>query len=96
VIHSKRAFAHWNLWGGRRRSVDNTASRLIHVCLCLALSACAEFPEIAAMEGPPGPPPALQPLEGILPEPSTREDPAPDLAARAAVLRARAAAIGTP
>lgn len=48
------------------------------------------------MDGPPGPPPALQPLEGLLPQPSTRTDPAPALAARAADLQTRASAIGTP
>jgi hypothetical protein len=69
---------------------------LAALCTCLALSACTDFPEVAAMDGPPGPPPTLQPLEGILPEASPRDDPAPALAARSASLKARAAAIGTP
>jgi hypothetical protein len=48
------------------------------------------------MEGPTGPPPSLQPLQGLLPEASATVDPAPALTARAAALRARAAAIGAP
>jgi len=80
-------------------SVRGTRGRLTAlgaVCVCLTLGACADFPEVEAMEGPPGPPPALVPLEGILPEASPRDDPALDLAARSASLKARAAAIGTP
>lgn len=65
-------------------------------CLCLVAVGCAEFPEVAAMEGPPGQPPALQPLEAVLPEAATGVDPAPALSARAADLRIRAAAIGAP
>jgi hypothetical protein len=69
---------------------------LIAVSFGLALGGCSDPPGIAPLAGPPGEMPTLQPLEGLLPEPSPRDDPAPALAARAAGLRARAAAIGTP
>jgi hypothetical protein len=78
---------------GRR---DRLAAIARATALCLGLSGCAEFPEVAKMEGPPGPPPSLQPLQGLLPEASPNVDPAPALAGRAAALRAKAAAIGTP
>ena len=64
--------------------------------LCLCLAACAEFPEVARMEGAAGPPPTLQPMDGLLPDAGLASDPAPALAARAAALRARAVAIGAP
>ena len=48
------------------------------------------------MEGAAGPPPSLLPLDGLLPEAAPAADPSPALSARAAALRARAAAIGTP
>ncbi|MGL6208883.1 MAG: hypothetical protein ACRC14_03530 [Paracoccaceae bacterium] len=66
------------------------------MCFCLFVAACAEFPEVARMEDAVGPPPALQPLDGLLPDAGITADPAPALAARAATLRARALAIGAP
>lgn len=66
------------------------------LALCLALSACTTFPEVAAMEGPAGPAPPLLPLDGLLPADPPDEETAPDLGPRAQALRARAAAIGAP
>jgi hypothetical protein len=71
-------------------------AKLLASGFCLALTGCTDFPEVAAMEGPHGTPPPLVPLEDVLPEPSSSDDPAPELAARSASLKARAAAIGTP
>jgi hypothetical protein len=64
--------------------------------LCLCLAACADFPEVAQMDGPVGPPPTLQPLDGLLPEADVTTDPALALAARAAALQSRASVIGAP
>ncbi|MCU0904039.1 MAG: hypothetical protein MUE83_09215 [Tabrizicola sp.] len=59
-----------------------------------ALSACAPFPEVEALGTASGPPPALIPLEPVLGALSApTEDPGPALSARAARLKARAAAI---
>jgi hypothetical protein len=66
------------------------------LCVCVALSACADFPEVATTEGPAAPPPPLLPLDGLVPEPLAQTDPAPALTARADALRARAAAVGAP
>jgi hypothetical protein len=66
------------------------------ICLCIALAACAGFPDVAALEGPAGPPPPLLPLDGLLPEPAPQADPALALTARADALRSRAGAIGAP
>ena len=74
----------------------NALRRLLLASLCLATCGCTAFPEVAKIEGPASPVPALQPLEGLLPDAAAPADPAPALAARAADLQTRAAAIGTP
>ena len=66
--------------------------------LVFAISACTPLPDIAARntEIPPGPTPAILPLDALLAQGSaanTPGDPAADLAARAASLRARARAL---
>lgn len=77
------------------------------LCLLLplvALAACSQFPAVKAAAPPPaGPPPALLPLEEALaglpaPAADPSADPSAGLSARAARLRARAAALqtGTP
>lgn len=71
-------------------------TRVFCLCGCVLLHGCTEFPEIAAMEGPAAPPPALVPLEGLLPETEPQTDPAPALTARADALRSRAGTIGAP
>lgn len=59
-----------------------------------ALAACATFPELDALGPDTGPPPALLPMDQILEQAQfSSKDPGPALAARAAGLRARAAAI---
>ena len=64
--------------------------------LCLAgLAACAPFPELDALGTDSGPPPPLLPLDDLLAQAQdTTSDPGPAVAARAARLKARAAAIG--
>ena len=59
-----------------------------------ALAACAPFPELDALGPDAGPPPALLPMDQLVGQAqSTRQDEGPALAARAARLKARAAAI---
>ncbi len=59
-----------------------------------ALAACAPFPELDAMGTDSGPPPHLLPLEDILAQAGAQtDDPGPAVAARAARLKSRAAAI---
>ena len=70
--------------------------RLPFLFLCAALAACAPFPEVDALGPDTGPPPQLLPIDEVLAQAgSTTEDPGPALAARAARLKARAAAIAT-
>lgn len=58
------------------------------------LSACSDFPEVAVLPADIGPTPALQPIDQLLAQADMASgDPAADLSARAARLRARAAAI---
>lgn len=67
-------------------------------CLLLVLAAGCNFPELArAPETPLGPAPHLQPLGPLLPEEEEEPDAEADAAleARAAALRARAAALPT-
>ncbi|WP_149588180.1 hypothetical protein [Tabrizicola flagellatus] len=66
--------------------------------LCLAvlgaLAACAPFPELDALGPDTAPPPRLLPIESLIGQAEvTAEDPGPALSARAARLKARAAAI---
>ncbi|MGL4235709.1 hypothetical protein [Tabrizicola sp.] len=69
-------------------------SHVIAVAVSAALAACASFPEIDALGEDTGPPPQLEPIDGLLAQAdAAAQDPAPDLQARAARLRARAAAI---
>ncbi|MES2915577.1 MAG: hypothetical protein V4753_10710 [Pseudomonadota bacterium] len=59
-----------------------------------ALAACAPFPELDALGPDTGAPPPLLPMEELLGQAqSPVDDPGPALAARAARLKARAAAI---
>lgn len=68
--------------------------RILPILLAGCLAACATFPEIDAMGPDTGPPPPLLPIDDLLAQASgTATDPGPDLAARAARLKARAAAI---
>jgi hypothetical protein len=81
---------------GRENGRARLTAKAGAVCAALFLSACAGFPDVAALEGPAGPPPPLLPLEGLLRDPPQEADPAPALTARADALRSRAGAIGTP
>jgi hypothetical protein len=78
------------------RRLRGPGSGIVPAGLCLCLAACADFPEVATMDGAAGPPPTLQPLDGLLPDAEITTDPAPALGARAAALRSRASAIGAP
>ncbi|MBY0350225.1 hypothetical protein [Tabrizicola sp.] len=61
-----------------------------------ALAACAPFPGLDAPGPDTGSPPTLLPMEELLGQAqSPGDDPGPALAARAARLKARSAAIGT-
>jgi hypothetical protein len=69
----------------------------LSVLALAALAACAPFPELDAIGPDTGPPPALLPMDQLLDQAqSPVEDPGPALAARAALLKARAAAIKAP
>lgn len=62
----------------------------------LLLAACASFPELDAAGPDRATPPQLLPIDQLLAQAGTGEtDPGPALAARAAALKARAAAIQT-
>lgn len=66
--------------------------------LCLAalgcLAACAPFPEVAGLGSDSAPPPQLLPIDTLLDQAGPPSpDPGPALSARAARLKARAAAI---
>jgi hypothetical protein len=69
--------------------------RLTVLLLCATgLAACAPFPELDALGPDTGPPPPLLPIDTLLDQARTSaKDPGPALAARAAGLKARAAAI---
>jgi hypothetical protein len=64
------------------------------VLLLPVLAGCAPFPELDAVGNDKGPPPQLLPIDSLLQQAQVTEvDPGPALAARAARLKARAAAI---
>ncbi|MBL9062580.1 hypothetical protein [Tabrizicola sp.] len=64
------------------------------LCGLAALAACAPFPELEAMGPDAAAPPQLLPIDELLSQAgATTPDPGPGLAARAARLKARAAAI---
>lgn len=68
------------------------------LCLALlgALAACAPFPELDALGPGTGAPPRLLPIDSLVGQAQiTADDPGPALSARAARLKARAAAIET-
>lgn len=68
--------------------------RFLPVLLAGSLVACAPFPEIEPMGPDTGPPPRLLPIDDLLAQAGeVAPDPGPALAARAALLKARAAAI---
>ena len=76
--------------------VTGVSMRLIAILLsaCAVLAACAPFPELDALGPDTGPPPQLLPIDTLLDQAQTSaEDPGPALAARAAGVKARAAAI---
>jgi hypothetical protein len=59
-----------------------------------AVAACAPFPELDALGNDTSPPPQLLPIDSLLQQAQApMADPGPALAARAARLKARAAAI---
>lgn len=63
----------------------------------LAAAACAPFPEVAAQSGAPGPYPSILPIDQLLAQADAGWiDPGQDLSARAASLKARAAALDAP
>lgn len=64
------------------------------VLLLPILAGCAPFPELDAVGNDKSPPPQLLPIDSLLQQAQPTEvDPGPALAARAARLKARAAAI---
>ncbi|WP_295073420.1 hypothetical protein [Tabrizicola sp.] len=66
----------------------------VPVLLAASLFGCAPFPEIDAMGPDTGPPPQLLPIDDLLAQAGAQTtDPGPAVAARAARLKARAAAI---
>lgn len=67
----------------------------LSLVLCAAaLSACAPFPELDAAGPDTATPPQLLPIDSLLSQADPQDsDPGPALAARAARLKARAAAI---
>lgn len=74
--------------------------KLLSFCGLLGLAACGDMPQLAAPVPPPGPAPAILPLEPLvaqIPAPGSivAVDPT-GLSARAARLRARAAAMRGP
>lgn len=70
------------------------------LCLGLALAGCADMPDLASPAPLEGPAPGIVPLDGLLaqvPPPGTTTAPDPTgLAARAAALQVRAAAMHGP
>ena len=68
--------------------------RLTALFFALALAACAPFPELDAVGPDRAAPPQLLPIDDLLAQAgAVTPDPGPALAARAAGLKARAAAI---
>jgi hypothetical protein len=68
--------------------------RLAVLLLLAPLLGCAPFPELDAMGQDRGPPPQLLPIDDLLAQAGGwTADPGPAVAARAARLKARAAAI---
>lgn len=68
--------------------------RLTALLLALTLAACAPFPELDALGPDRAAPPELLPLDDLLAQATAAgQDPGPSVAARAAALKARAAAI---
>lgn len=67
------------------------------ILLAGLLAACAPFPELDALGPDTGTPPRLLPIEDLIAQagPAT-DDPGAALAARAARLKARAAALAAP
>jgi hypothetical protein len=64
------------------------------IAAAVLVAACAPFPEVDAMATDTGPTPRLAPIDDLLAQAETpAADPAPGLQARAARLKARAAAI---
>jgi hypothetical protein len=64
--------------------------------LLVPLSACAPFPDVGRLDPATGDVPALLPIDDLLAEAGTfQSDPGPGVAARAARLKAKAAAIGS-
>lgn len=64
--------------------------------LLLSLAACAPFPALDAAGPDRATPPQLLPIDDLLAQAAAATpDPGPALSARAAALKARAAAIGT-
>ena len=64
--------------------------------LLLCLAACAPFPQLDVARSATAPPPPLLPIDALIAQAgATTPDPGPALAARAARLKARAAAIAT-
>ena len=80
----------------RRPSPVRPPARAVALFVLLILTACSDFPEVAALEGPEAPPPPLLPLDGILPAAPVATDPSAALTGRADALRSRAGAIGAP
>lgn len=81
------------------RVLSGVLMRLPFSILLLAggLAACAPFPELDAVGPDTGPPPQLLPIDDLLQQAQTTSaDPGPAVAARAARLKARAAAIKAP
>ena len=62
--------------------------------LCLALAACGTTPQANWPTGPAGPTPALLPLDALAGDGTLTDARGATLAAKAAALKARAAAIG--
>lgn len=67
---------------------------ILRLILCLALTACSSQPQVNWPAGPIGPTPDLVPLDGLVDGAATVDSRGEDLAARAAALKVRAAAIG--
>lgn len=67
---------------------------LASALLVASLPGCAPFPQLDAMGADTGPPPQLLPINDLLAQAGPQAaDPGPDVLARAAGLRARAAGI---
>ena len=67
---------------------------MLRLTLCLTLAACSTVPQVSWPAGPAGVMPALLPLDSLATTGSTADARGAALAAQAAALRSRAAAIG--